>query len=69
MNNYNIFISIFIYYRLWAEPLREPDTWLEGYRELWEDRFDRLCDYKDQGNGMESWGKALYKEIEAPRVL
>jgi DNA-binding transcriptional ArsR family regulator len=25
-----------------AEPLREATTWLERYRELWDERFDRL---------------------------
>jgi DNA-binding transcriptional ArsR family regulator len=29
-------------YSLRAEPFRELDTWLAGYRKLWEERLDRL---------------------------
>ena len=29
-------------YALRGEPLRELQTWLDGYRELWEERFDQL---------------------------
>lgn len=29
-------------YSLRAEPFRELDAWMEDYRQLWEDRFDRL---------------------------
>lgn len=29
-------------YALRPEPLRELDTWLEGYRRLWDDRMDRF---------------------------
>ena len=29
-------------YRLRPEPLREIDTWIEPYRQLWEGRLDRL---------------------------
>jgi DNA-binding transcriptional ArsR family regulator len=28
--------------RIQAEPLREVDAWLESYRALWNDRFDRI---------------------------
>lgn len=28
--------------RLEAKPLADADAWLEGYRDLWEARFDRL---------------------------
>lgn len=28
-----------------AEPLREADAWIEQYRQLWEQRFDRLDAY------------------------
>jgi DNA-binding transcriptional ArsR family regulator len=31
--------------RLEATALREVDDWLEDYRRLWEERFDRLEDY------------------------
>ncbi len=28
-----------------AEPLREADAWIEQYRQMWEERFDRLDAY------------------------
>ncbi len=28
-----------------AEPLREADAWIEQYRQMWEERFDRLEAY------------------------
>jgi DNA-binding transcriptional ArsR family regulator len=31
--------------RLAARPLKEADDWLERYRVLWEQRFDRLDEY------------------------
>ena len=31
--------------RIDARALKEADDWLEEYRRLWEDRFDRLDDY------------------------
>ncbi|WP_028610813.1 ArsR/SmtB family transcription factor [Paenibacillus harenae] len=33
------------FYRLRPEPLQEMDSWLDAFRALWEDRFDRLDDY------------------------
>jgi DNA-binding transcriptional ArsR family regulator len=30
--------------RIRAEPLVEIDQWLNGYRQLWNDRFDRLSE-------------------------
>ncbi|XEC95743.1 ArsR/SmtB family transcription factor [Paenibacillus tarimensis] len=33
------------FYILRPEPLRELDSWLESFRRLWEDRFDRLEEY------------------------
>jgi DNA-binding transcriptional ArsR family regulator len=30
------------------EPLREVSAWVEAYRKLWEERFDRLDDYLRQ---------------------
>jgi DNA-binding transcriptional ArsR family regulator len=32
-------------YMLRMEPLQELDGWLESYRRMWEDRFDRLDEY------------------------
>jgi DNA-binding transcriptional ArsR family regulator len=39
--------------RLQAAPLREVATWMEGYRQFWDESFDRLDDYLQelQGNG------------------
>lgn len=34
-------------YRLRMEPLKEMDTWLGSFREMWEERMDRLSDYVD----------------------
>ena len=31
-------------YAIRADPLRELDHWLDGYRALWETRFDKLAD-------------------------
>jgi DNA-binding transcriptional ArsR family regulator len=31
--------------RIEAQALKPVDDWLEGYRRLWEERFDRLDDY------------------------
>jgi DNA-binding transcriptional ArsR family regulator len=28
--------------RIQARPLREADSWIERYRDIWEQRFDRL---------------------------
>lgn len=32
-------------YKLRAQPLIELDDWLESYRRIWNERFDRLDDY------------------------
>jgi DNA-binding transcriptional ArsR family regulator len=32
-------------YKLRPEPFKELDDWLETYRQIWEERFDRLDDY------------------------
>ncbi|MGM0879230.1 MAG: ArsR/SmtB family transcription factor [Bacillota bacterium] len=32
-------------YKLRAEPFKELDAWLESYRQIWNERFDRLDDY------------------------
>ena len=31
--------------RIKAEPLREATSWMERYRQLWDERLDRLEDY------------------------
>jgi DNA-binding transcriptional ArsR family regulator len=32
-------------YKLRREPFQELETWLQSFRRLWEERFDRLDDY------------------------
>jgi DNA-binding transcriptional ArsR family regulator len=32
-------------YKLRAQPLIEMDDWLESFRRIWDERFDRLDDY------------------------
>ena len=41
------------WYELRTEPLEELDAWLESYRHLWDDRFDRLDDYLKKLQGKE----------------
>ncbi|WP_341281338.1 metalloregulator ArsR/SmtB family transcription factor [Paenibacillus sp. FSL H8-0537] len=36
------------YYKLRVEPLQEMDSWLETYRSLWSERFDKLDIYLQQ---------------------
>lgn len=36
-------------YRLRTEPLREVDSWLEPYRQVWADRLDALETHLDAG--------------------
>lgn len=36
------------WYELCPEPLAELDAWLDSFRHLWDDRFDRLDDYLQQ---------------------
>ncbi|WP_144023596.1 metalloregulator ArsR/SmtB family transcription factor [Paenibacillus sp. FSL H8-0548] len=42
-------------YKLRPDPFKELDAWLESYRRMWEQRYDRLDDYlqelqsKDKG--------------------
>jgi len=32
-------------YKLRPEPFKEMDEWLESFRRIWDERFDRLDDY------------------------
>ncbi|MDQ3694903.1 MAG: metalloregulator ArsR/SmtB family transcription factor [Chloroflexota bacterium] len=34
--------------RLETAPLREVDAWMDEYRQIWEERFDRLDEYLRQ---------------------
>ncbi|HLU09705.1 MAG TPA: metalloregulator ArsR/SmtB family transcription factor [Oceanobacillus sp.] len=36
------------WYEVRAEPLAEVDAWLEKYRALWEERFERLDELLDE---------------------
>lgn len=38
-------------YKLRAEPFIEMNTWLESYRRMWEERFDRLDEYLNELQG------------------
>ncbi|WP_068620284.1 ArsR/SmtB family transcription factor [Paenibacillus tuaregi] len=35
-------------YHLRPEPFQEMDEWLESFRSMWEERFDRLADYLEE---------------------
>ncbi|MDQ1910788.1 metalloregulator ArsR/SmtB family transcription factor [Paenibacillus sp. GD4] len=35
-------------YKLRLEPFKELNAWLEGYRDIWENRFDNLNHYLQQ---------------------
>jgi DNA-binding transcriptional ArsR family regulator len=41
------------WYELQPEPLEEIDQWLAGYRQAWDERFDRLDDYLQQHQSKE----------------
>ena len=34
--------------RLEVEPLKEASDWIDTYRQIWEQRFDRLADYLEE---------------------
>ncbi|KRF34576.1 ArsR/SmtB family transcription factor [Paenibacillus sp. Soil787] len=38
-------------YKLRAQPFVEMNTWLESYRCMWEERFDRLDEYLNELQG------------------
>ena len=47
--------------RIDARALKEADDWLEEYRRLWEERFDRLDDYLHVLQAKETETKAATK--------
>jgi len=53
--------------RLRAQPLKGASEWLEQYRRLWEERFDRLGDYLDQLQGKQTVDRGKDKEKERSR--
>jgi DNA-binding transcriptional ArsR family regulator len=40
-------------YKLRPQPLKELDVWLESYRRIWEEKFDRLDEYLHELQGKE----------------
>ncbi|WP_440962136.1 ArsR/SmtB family transcription factor [Paenibacillus nitricinens] len=40
--------------KLRPEPFKEIDIWLESYRHMWEERYDRLDDYLQKLQSKES---------------
>jgi DNA-binding transcriptional ArsR family regulator len=38
-------------YKLRPQPLLELDAWIDSFRSIWEDRFDRLDDYLSEMQG------------------
>jgi DNA-binding transcriptional ArsR family regulator len=40
-------------YNLRPEPFKEMNTWLDSYRRIWDERFDRLDDYLQELQKME----------------
>lgn len=45
-------------YKLRPQPLMELDEWLESFRRMWNERFDRLEDYLNELQGKEKKGDA-----------
>ena len=43
--------------RLKAEPLKDAAEWIEGYRQHWEERFQRLDDYLQELQASEQQGE------------
>jgi len=50
-----------------AEPLREADAWIEQYRQMWEERFDRLDAYLMELQAMSGEGKAVSAKTTTPK--
>jgi len=46
-----------------AEPLREADAWIEQYRQMWEERFDRLDAYLMELQAKSAEGRAVSTKI------
>ena len=42
-----------------AEPLREADAWIEQYKQMWEERFDRLDAYLMELQAKSGEGKSV----------
>ena len=50
-----------------AEPLREADAWIEQYRQMWEERFDRLDAYLMELQAKSDKGKAVSAKTITPK--
>jgi len=50
-----------------AEPLREADAWIEQYRQMWEERFDRLDTYLMELQAKSGEGKAVSAKTTTPK--
>ena len=49
-----------------AEPLREADAWIEQYRRMWEQRFDRLDEYLRELQAKPAAGTSTARSSKAP---
>jgi hypothetical protein len=47
--------------RIDVQALKPVDEWLENYRRLWEERFDRLDQYLRELQAQEAKGKGSHK--------
>ena len=54
--------------RLAPEPLREVAGWVERYRELWEERLDRLDDYLTELQVRSSSARGPVQRTESERL-
>lgn len=50
-----------------AEPLREADEWIEQYRQMWEERFDRLDAYLRELQAKPVEARATTKKAKAKK--
>lgn len=50
-------------YRLRREPFEELESWLQSFRRLWEERFDRLDDYLQKLQSTEQSKSSRRKQI------
>lgn len=53
--------------RLQATPLKDVSSWLEGYRQFWEQSFDRLDDYLREINRKEIASKKINPQKIKPK--
>ena len=53
--------------RIEPEALKEVDGWLEQYRRLWEERFERLDAYLKTLQAKEKKPRAAFKRRKPPR--